>query len=295
MNQLHLRPAYLSFIFAGISFFGAVLILLWRDISLLANLIKQDDAYTHIAIVPLMCLFLIWSSRARFSIDRRKTIHTLLLLFFTLLVVVLPAFFTFQDPFTALAVRSLGVVIICIATFAYLCGISSVPTSAFALLLLFLAIPLPPALLHSIIRFLQNGSALIVDWIFTLTGQTYIRDGLDFHLENISIHIAPECSGIRSTMALILTLFFASEMMLKRWWTKTFAVLAIIPLSILKNAIRISTISLLAQHVDKAFLTHSWLHKGGGVVFYALVLLLFFPYILVLSRLELQPQPKTRK
>ena len=60
----------------------------------------------------------------------------------------------------------------------------------------------------------------------------------------------------------------------------------VIPMVLVKNAIRITSLTLLAVHFDPAFLTNSPLHRGGGVIFFALALLLLLPVLVLLRKLE---------
>jgi len=48
----------------------------------------------------------------------------------------------------------------------------------------------------------------------------------------------------------------------------------VIPITIFNNAVRITTITLLSIYVDVKFLTDSWLHHSGGIVFFAIGLVL---------------------
>ena len=57
------------------------------------------------------------------------------------------------------------------------------------------------------------------------------------------------------------------------------------PLTILKNGIRIVTLSLLAIHVDPGFLTGQ-LHHDGGVLFFLLTLAMMAPVLAWLRRSE---------
>ncbi|MFP4014982.1 MAG: exosortase/archaeosortase family protein [Chitinispirillaceae bacterium] len=272
---------------------GAATIMLGRDLGLLFTTVKNESAYTHIAVIPFISLYFLWSRREHLKTAQGNRIWGTILIStgFALFLFVRNTLST--DPFVPISLKASAVLIVTVGSFILLFGPKAAYHSLFSLLILVFAIPMPASVLSHTITFLQNGSALMVDWILSLTAQVYVRDGLNFHLENISIHIAPECSGIRSTMALIITMAMASQIMLKTWWGKVAAMLMIIPLSLLKNAIRISTITLLAQHVDKSFLTDNFLHKGGGIIFYALVLLLFLPIVLFLSRLEQKQSTST--
>jgi len=59
--------------------------------------------------------------------------------------------------------------------------------------------------------------------------------------------------------------------------------LATLPLLIIKNGIRIVTLSLLSIYVDPGFLTGS-LHRDGGVVFFLLALVLLVPVLWLLQK-----------
>jgi exosortase/archaeosortase family protein len=62
---------------------------------------------------------------------------------------------------------------------------------------------------------------------------------------------------------------------------------AIFPITVVKNALRITTISLLANEVDSRFLTSHWIHSSGGIPFFAVALALFIPLVWILRKTEM--------
>jgi len=106
-----------------------------------------------------------------------------------------------------------------------------------------------------------------------------------FSLPMFAIEVADACSGIRSSIALLLTGLLAGHMFLRDSWAKACVVAAILPVTILKNGIRIVTLSMLAIHVDPEFLTGQ-LHHEGGVVFFVLGLVILAPVLAVLRKSE---------
>jgi exosortase len=278
-NSLRIKTAFI-FLTCIAGFF-----LLGKELPFLKNLILHKDAYTHIAIIPLISAFFIWKTRKSFLNSQGNLPAGLILIIcgaaFALIVNILNT----TIP-TALFLKSIGVLFAIYGALILCWGFKIFKHSMFALILLILAIPVPDSFLNAFIVFLQNGSAVMVDFLFTILGQAFVRDNNTFHLQTLSIFIAPECSGIRSTMALIITGAIAAEMFLKNWGNKILMLLIILPLSLLKNAIRITTITMLAQYVDISFLTHSALHKSGGILFYLIVLAIYFPLIFFVSRLE---------
>ena len=66
-------------------------------------------------------------------------------------------------------------------------------------------------------------------------------------------------------------------------------VCSILPITILKNGMRITTLSILAVYVDPSWITDSWLHSAGGIPFFIISLIFFLgPVLLVLSYLDKQ-------
>jgi exosortase/archaeosortase family protein len=74
-------------------------------------------------------------------------------------------------------------------------------------------------------------------------------------------------------------------MFLQKNVTRALLVAAVLPIAILKNGVRIVTLSLLARHVDPSFLTGQ-LHHEGGIVFFLIALLILSPVFVLLQRSE---------
>jgi exosortase/archaeosortase family protein len=75
----------------------------------------------------------------------------------------------------------------------------------------------------------------------------------------------------------------ASHLFLKTTWKQALVCLLVIPLSILKNGLRIATLSALAVYVDGSFLTGPIHHKFGGMLFFGAA---FIPLVLVFRLLQ---------
>jgi exosortase len=153
-------------------------------------------------------------------------------------------------------------------------------------------IPIPEVILHKIINVLQVASTEVSDLLFGLMGVPYTRDGFVFNLPRISIEVAEECSGIRSSLALFITSVLAGYFFLDEFWKKTALALFVFPVTVFKNGIRIITLSLLGSYVDEKFLTQSWLHHSGGFVFFIPALALLG---LALWALRRKPQGASRE
>jgi exosortase len=156
---------------------------------------------------------------------------------------------------------------------------------AFPICFLAFMLPLPETTVESIETFLQHASADLSAVLFSLFGTPFVRNETGFWLPGLRIEVARECSGIRSTLMLFITATLAAHLMLKTPWKQATLALAVIPLGILRNAIRILTISLLSVHVDPEII-NSPLHHRGGPLFFLASLPLLFALLWLLRRSE---------
>ncbi len=185
----------------------------------------------------------------------------------------------------ALACRVGALVVLWFGGFLLLYGRDAFRAALFPLLFLGFMIPIPGVLLDGATALLKSGTAESTAGLFSVTGTPYHRQEFVFHLPSVVIEIADACSGIRSSIALLLTSLLVGYTYLRNPWTRSLLVLAIVPVTILKNGIRIVSLSLLAIHVDPAFLDGR-LHHDGGIVFFLLSLLMLQPLLVLLRNSE---------
>jgi exosortase len=273
-------PLYALWVAASIAILGPAMAHVVPDI-------LRKDEYSYILIIPLLAATIVYMER--------KTIFQR-----TFFDVPLAALFLVSALLTLCPVMLLGknwsqtdrlagyicaLILYWTAGFALLFGRRAFRLSRFAMLFLFLTIPLPGFLSNHLIHLLEKGSAEISAVIFDLTGVPYLRDGLTFHLAKVNIEVAPQCSGIRSSMALLILALLVAHFALHSFWRQTVLVVAGICVMIVKNGIRIVTLTLLASYVDPSFL-HGRLHHDGGVLFFLLGLLMLLPCLWFLQRSE---------
>ena len=180
-----------------------------------------------------------------------------------------------------------------ISSFLMFFGAASVfclPTSvlrplSFPLGMLAFMIPFPDAVTNALEFFFQHTSAYAAAAMFTVTGTDMILDGLVIRLPGITLQVAPECSGIRSSLVLFITSFIAGKMFLKSTPNRALLSVFVIPLAILRNGFRIFTIGMLCVHVSPDMI-HSPIHHKGGPIFFALSLVPFFAVLWYMRRRE---------
>jgi len=181
----------------------------------------------------------------------------------------------------------LGVVLVWMGAFAVFFGAGAFRAACFPLLFLLFAVPIPEPILSKVIFFLQKESAEVAGVFFRLAGIPYFRQGFIFELPGVTIRVAEECSGIRSTIALLITTVLASHLFLRTFWRQLVLCAVVVPLAIFKNGLRIMALTTLSIYVDPGFLSGN-LHHRGGIVFFMLALL---PAALLLVWLQKGEKP----
>ena len=147
--------------------------------------------------------------------------------------------------------------------------------AAFPLAYLIFMIPMPDAMADALESASKYASAEVANILFHLSGTPILRAGRVFQLPNITIEVAQECSGIRSSWVLLMTSVLAANLFLKTSWRRIVLLAFIIPLGILRNGFRILVIGLLCVNVGPQMI-HSPIHTRGGPVFFVLSLIPLF-------------------
>jgi exosortase C (VPDSG-CTERM-specific) len=239
----------------------------------------QSDLYSYILLVPLISGYLIWQKRR--SIPRTfNRSYTLGLVFACLGAAVLAGYgFAILsgaklEQTDLVALSTLSFLLLFAAVCALFLGESAIKTVAFPLIFLLFMIPFPGFVERSIEGFLQRGSAPPAYWLFKIVGTPLYREGLIFQLPGMTLQIAPECSGIRSSLVLFITSLVAGYLFLKSPWKRAILSIAVIPLALVRNGFRVFTIGELCVHVGPHMID-SPIHHHGGPIFFALSLVPF--------------------
>jgi exosortase len=112
-----------------------------------------------------------------------------------------------------------------------------------------------------------------------------MQDGLQLSIPGLTLEIAKECSSIRSSLMLLVTTMVLAQLFLKSPLRKALIVAIALPLSVAKNGLRIFVVAMLGTRVDPTYLTGKF-HHQGGIVFFAISLLVVFLLLWGLERGE---------
>jgi len=245
------------------------------------RLSMSSEMYSHLILIPLVTAYLVYIKKEEsFSCPYHGNLRLQSVLAGSAMLLLGTGIIL--DSHSLLVASWVFLVWFC---FLIVYGAPSFKTVLFPLLFLIFLVPVPPSLLDRLISLLLWGSDHVTAFLFSLTGIPFLHEDYNYRLPHLSIYIAPECSGIRSSTALFLTAVLADYMILRRWWSRSLLLLAVFPLAIFKNGIRIVTLSFLAIYVDPGFMSGN-LHRRGGFVFFGITIAIMGIILLVLRRLE---------
>lgn len=179
---------------------------------------------------------------------------------------------------------ALSFVLLLAGVAAWFLGRSTFRRLAFPLAFLFCMVPLPEPVTAFLQKMLQYASATVAGVFFQMSDVPVFRRGeLGFQLPGITLEVVPECSGLQSSLALFVVSLAAGYVFLRAPWKQVVLSLAVIPLGILRNALRIFTIGELCGHFGPQMI-NSYVHRQGGWIFFLVSLVPFFLLLLFLAR-----------
>jgi exosortase len=264
------------------SFVAVSTIVFWRTLGGLVSYSLSQESASHVVLIPFISAFLLFTERDRiFSVVRPSIPLGASLIF-------LGGIAYWKLGSGSLPLATLALVFVWVGAFICSYGLAAARAAAFPLLFLLLMVPLPDATLAWTIQLLQQGSTEVAYLLFKLLGVPVLRQGFILSVPTVTIEVAVECSGIRSSVALLITCLLAAHFYLRTSWKILLFILLVIPLTVIKNGIRIATLTLLSIYVDPSFL-HGNLHRDGGFVFFFLALVLLLPVLLLLEKSEHRP------
>lgn len=157
----------------------------------------------------------------------------------------------------------------------YLWGKRAALATAFPTFLIWLSVPMPNIQQATVP--LQNISVKLSQIISSLFGiKTFASGATIFSLSKSwePIEIAESCSGIRSLMALVMISTVWAYLSHMSLWKRMILIFAALPISIIGNALRISSIYVLAEMGHDQFARGTWHDQSGLLLFYPISLTL---------------------
>ena len=249
----------------------------------------KNDLYSYIPLIPMISLYLVWLQKKHLPrISEPARIPAALFLAGGLATIAgcwLAIRFNDLANEDYLAVSIFAFILFFAGACCLFLGKEMLRAIAFPVGLLVFMIPFPEFVRHGLETFLQYSSAAVANGLFKLSGMPVYQDGLMFRLPGFNLQVAPECSGIRSSLVLFITSLLAGYLFLRKPWNRIMLALAVIPLALLRNGFRIFVIGQLCVHVGPEMI-NSPIHHHGGPLFFILSLMPLFLLLIFLRKSE---------
>jgi exosortase len=155
--------------------------------------------------------------------------------------------------------------------------------AAFPMGFLVFMVPIPDAAVESLETASKLASAEVAAVFFDAFGVPALRGGVVFQLPDITIRVAQECSGIHSSLILVIASLLACHLILKTFWRRALLIVFAVSLGVIRNGFRILVLGWLCVHVGPRMID-SPIHHKGGPVFFVLSLIPFFLLLWALCR-----------
>ena len=247
----------------------------------------SSTLFSYIPLIPLVSLWLVWTDRRKLRWDRipDRGLAWILLVVGLCLAVYGWSSGSGLAQVDYLALMTLSFLCLLVGAAWMILGSGTMRSLVFPSSFLVFCIPFPEFLRNGIEYFLQQASADVAHGLFWISGMVFVREGTVFFLPGFTLEVAPECSGIHATWVLLITSVLAAYLFLRSPWKRTLLCIAILPLALIRNGIRILTIGELCVHVGPQMID-SPIHRHGGPIFFVASLIPFFYFLRYLRRTE---------
>lgn len=202
----------------------------------------------HGMLVPAFSAMFLWLDRDRL---RAVTVRAgdsrgLLVMLFALLILIVGRW---TD---SILIAGVAFVIAVAGTVLWLFGASCLRAAAFPVGFLIYMVPLPRVVIDAVTLDLQRFAASVAGVALDELAIPFYQSGLDIVMSTVTLNVAETCNGLRFLMALlVVTTAFAqaSQRTLSR---KLILIVATIPIAILANALRVTTIAAGVYYIGPA-------------------------------------------
>jgi exosortase len=254
----------------GLLLTAALILLYAPTLKLLVWQWYNDADYSHGFLVPILSAYLIWARRDKLrSIPRNPSIWGMVVVLFSIGVMYLGSL----GAENSLA-RLSFIGVIC-GLIIYFVGSKALRAMAFPIAFLLFAIPMPTVVYNEIVFPLQFiASKFATGTLEMLNLFPIMREGNVLILPGMRLEVVEACSGIRSLMSLLALAagygYVVERSVAVRW----FMVLAMVPLAIVSNGLRIMITAIMAHYIGPKA-AEGFMHEFSGWVIFVVATILF--------------------
>lgn len=247
---------------------------------------QGDQNYSICQLVPLAALWLIWRERARLArLELTPCWWGIGVILLAQAALAYGLIYLFESAERySLVVMILGMVLLC-------AGWRVFWQAKWALLLLFLMVPLPGRIHNLISDPLQSLSTQGALVVLELVGITTLREGHVLLLNgHTAVAVAEACSGLRMLTAFVVVAYVFACVINRPPWQKFVLALSSIPIAILSNLVRLVVTALLFL-VTSNETAESFFHDFAGLTLMPIAFLVMLGELWIMARLVTVDEP----
>jgi exosortase len=247
---------------------------------ILGRLVRQwydDPNYSHGFFVPAFSGYLIWNKRWQIAaIESFPSMWGAVLVFGSLAVLYLGSLGS------ELFLQRISLIGVIAGLIVYFTGWRRLSAVSFPIAFLLFMIPLPAVIYNQIVFPLQLlASRLATSFLETLNLFPVLREGNLLILDRYTLEVVDACSGIRSLTSLVALAMGYSYLAERRPGVRTFLVLAMVPVAIVSNGIRVVITALMVNYFGIRA-AEGFLHSfSGWAIFLVSVMLMLALHSLI--------------
>jgi len=270
---------FAAWVAGGLAMLVAILWAYWPTLGEMAHQWDHQPDYSHGYLVLPIALFFLWSRRSTLPVGQLQPSFwgAILLLVAGLARVVAGMYYLLPLDGWTIPIAVAGCVWL---LYGWPCLRWSLPAVVF----LWFMVPIPYRVETWLSLPLQGIATKLSTTALISLGQPAIAEGHTILLGNQTLFVEEACSGMRIFVG-ILALAFAFVLFSRwSWWQKAIVLMAVLPVAIVANAIRIVTTALLFQWVSGEA-AHRFSHDIAGFVMIPLAAAIFWLLLTYLDKL----------
>jgi exosortase len=262
-------------------FIGLLLLLLLSQLNVLWEMLNEwsanPDAGHGFLVVPL-ALYLVWKRRAAVRATLRPACWLGLSPFFLALALRLAGTW-YAMPY----LDRLSVIVSLWAAIWTLFGWPAAKRMLTPILFLILALPLPGRFQTILAGPLQEFAARATEYLLVASGVELVRAGNVIVVDDYQIAVAEACNGLRMLLAYAMICIFFALAITRIWWERLLMILAILPVALAANVIRIFATALIVIFVNEEA-AGTFFHDIAGYILMPVAVLMLLVWLWVIRK-----------
>ncbi|MFG0255221.1 MAG: exosortase/archaeosortase family protein [Rhodopirellula sp. JB053] len=228
----------------------------WPTLAWMEETWNREPDYSHGYLVPLLAIMMLWQRIHKFPGVRSTPSYTGTLLIFTAIAMRFAGrmlYMDFLDGYSMLPMIA-GIVWV-------LLGWEAMKWAMPAIVFLFFMIPLPYQAETLLSWKLQGIATGLSTTLLRVAGQPAVAEGHVIWISDQRLLVEQACSGLRIFIGVAALDYFWAVMADRKWIDRLFLLVAVVPLAVVVNAIRIVSVGLLYQWFESDAMRsaiHDW-------------------------------------